>query len=396
MRTFFRLAGSVAVVAGTAAMLAMTGGQVLAATGAPESLAVSTGSNILTSVAVASNSNAWAVGWVAHGVPARTLVEHWNGKAWKVVPSPSPGGVTGQNDLYGVAVRSGAAWAVGQHWNGKVWQNLTEHWNGKAWQRVPSPNPGGSSRTSYLSGVAYVSRSQAWAVGDYSTKTSDQALIARWNGKAWKIVPSPRLAGSYLQGIAVVSPKDAWAVGSISAAKSGTKTLIEHWNGTAWKRVPSPSPGTTGQDLKSISATSSSNAWAVGWYDVGTTTKSLIVHWNGRSWKRVASPDLGGSVSYSALQGVTAASSSRAWAVGSYSPTIDTYRTLILRWNGRFWKPVTSPSPDPTTNNLWGVAMTSSAPPWAVGYSGSAGTQASTLTEHLTAGGWSQVASPSK
>jgi hypothetical protein len=397
MRTFFGLASGVIVATGAAAMLATTGGQALAATGTAVSPSISTGSNILTSVAVASSSNAWAVGWVAHGVPERTLIEHWNGKAWKIVPSPSPGGATGQSNLYGVDVRSSAAWTVGQYWNGKAWQTLTEHWNGKAWQRVPSPNPGGSSRTNYLSRVAYISRSQAWAVGDYSTKTSDQALIERWNGRAWKVVPSPRLPWSYLQGIAVLSPKDAWAVGSFSAAKAGNKTLIEHWNGKTWKRVPSPSPGSTAQDLKSITATSSSNAWAVGWYDVGTTTKSLILHWNGRSWKRVASPDPSGSVSYSELQSVTAASSSRAWAVGSYSPAIDTYLTLILRWNGRFWKPVKSPSPDPTHNTLWAVAMTRSAAPWAVGNAGpgTPGTSL-TLTEHLTAGGWSQVASPSK
>ena len=101
---------------------------------------------------------------------------------------------------------------------------------------------------------------------------------------------------------------------------------------------------------------SRSNAWAVGWYEVGTTVKSLILHWNGRSWKRVASPDPSGSVSYSGLEGVTAAPSSRAWAVGSYSPAVDSYRTLILPWNGRFCKPVPSPIPDPPSNILWAVA----------------------------------------
>jgi hypothetical protein len=318
----------------------------------PASPAISTGDNILTSVAVASDSNAWAVGSVAHGAAARTMVEHWNGKAWKLIPSPSPGGATGQSNLYGVAVRSSHAWTIGQYWNGKAWQTLTEHWNGKAWRRVPSPNPGGSARANYLSKVAYISRSQAWAVGDYSTKTHDQALIERWNGRTWKVVPTPRLAYSYLESIAVVSPNDAWAVGDFYTSKAGTKTLIEHWNGTAWKRVQSPSPGTSGQDLKAITVVSSSNAWAAGWYKVGTTVKSLILHWNGRAWRCVASPDPSGSVNYSALQGVTATSSSRAWAVGSYSPAIDTYRTLILRWNGRFWKPVTSPSPDPTSNTL--------------------------------------------
>jgi hypothetical protein len=176
MRTFFRLVGGVVVATSMAVMVATTGGQALAATGAAAP-ASTTGSNILTSVAVASGSNAWAVGWVASGNAAHTVVERWNGNAWKLVPSPSPGGTTGQSSLYGVAVRSSTAWAVGQYWNGKAFQTLTEHWNGTAWRRVPSPNPGGSARTNYLTHVAYISRSQAWAVGWYKVGTTIKSLI---------------------------------------------------------------------------------------------------------------------------------------------------------------------------------------------------------------------------
>jgi hypothetical protein len=70
----------------------------------------------------------------------------------------------------------------------------------------------------------------------------------------------PGPANSTLHGVAATSPASAWAVGS-----SGTsgRALIERWNGTAWKTVPSPSPA--GAGLVSVAATSASNAWVVGY-----------------------------------------------------------------------------------------------------------------------------------
>ena len=70
---------------------------------------------------------------------------------------------------------------------------------------------------------------------------SGKTLIERWNGAAWKQVPSPGPAGSLLSGVAAMSATNAWAVG-YTGTSSGAKTLILRWNGTAWKQVPSPSP----------------------------------------------------------------------------------------------------------------------------------------------------------
>jgi hypothetical protein len=88
--------------------------------------------------------------------------------------------------------------------------------------------------------------------------------------------------------------------------------LIEHWNGRAWKVVASPSPGSS-NFLNSVTVTSASNAWAVGFYEKNGKQKTLILHWNGRSWARAASPSPGDS---SELSGVTATGPSGLWAVG--------------------------------------------------------------------------------
>jgi hypothetical protein len=41
---------------------------------------------VLTGVAVLSHAYAWAVGYQGS---TKTLIEHWNGFSWKVVPSPN-------------------------------------------------------------------------------------------------------------------------------------------------------------------------------------------------------------------------------------------------------------------------------------------------------------------
>ena len=48
--------------------------------------------------------------------------------------------------------------------------------------------------------------------------------------------PEPR--GQRLSGVTATSASNAWAVGAITADPG--QTLIERWNGTAWMRVPSP------------------------------------------------------------------------------------------------------------------------------------------------------------
>jgi hypothetical protein len=105
-------------------------------------------------------------------------------------------------------------------------QNLIGHWNGTAWKQVPSPNP---LRENGLSGVAATSAANAWAVGG--------AVILHWNGTRWRQVRNPASTGGRLSAVASTSRTNAWAVGgSFNGVKEST--LIERWNGTTWKRVP--------------------------------------------------------------------------------------------------------------------------------------------------------------
>src|SRR5258708_28176140 len=76
--------------------------------------------------------------------------------SWTGVQPPNPS--LSVNSLSSVAVLSSCnAWAVGAYSNGTAGQTLIEHWNGSSWTQVASPNPGGSSQAHGLSPVATTS-----------------------------------------------------------------------------------------------------------------------------------------------------------------------------------------------------------------------------------------------
>jgi hypothetical protein len=285
----------------------------------------------LLDVAATSASNAWAVGHTGGtpGIPSRPMIEHWDGTAWKQVPSPQPGGDSSLVSIAAVSARS--AWAVGtagQRSGTCPCQGLIEHWDGTAWKRAPRLHQPGI----VFSAVAASSARNAWAVGDRRDKHGNvkQTVIEHWNGRAWKLVPSPDAKLISLNGVAAVSARSAWAVGLVSQQNGSDcqcRGIIEHWDGTAWKRVPSHAPA--GSNLFAVSPVSGHDAWAVGYHNA----KSLILHWNGTAWKQVPSV---ASPRSQALSDVTASSARSAWAVGGTNAGGGS--GLILHWDGTAWR----------------------------------------------------------
>ena len=74
-----------------------------------------------------------------------------------------------------------------------------------------------------------------------------------------------------LTSVDAISSNDAWAVGFYPANRPAgdvpstvnVLTLVEHWNGTAWSIVPAPD-ATKSDNLNSVSGDSSNDVWAVG------------------------------------------------------------------------------------------------------------------------------------
>jgi hypothetical protein len=369
------LAGTVAGLGPASASAEPASAACHAWTGAPPP-SPGTGDNTLNSVAVLSPCDAWAVGFDQDsGGLDQTLTEHWDGSAWTVVPSPDVAGL--DNILNGVRAESPTdIWAVGESAAGISAtgenvagisaatggaQPLILHWNGHTWAQVASPSPGTAA---VLQAVRTVSATDAWAVGSVAHGTTGQPLILRWNGHTWAQTASPHPgANGGLASVAAISASNAWAVGTFFNG-TANRSLILHWNGQKWAQVPSPNPSGPARNtfLNGVAAGSASGkAWAVGFYDNGTTDKTLVLAWNGKTWAQQATPSLGISV----LEAAATIGADNTWAVGVYDSGT-ARNSLILHWNGTAWARVASPNPG-SFNFLDAVGASSASNVWAVG-----------------------------
>jgi len=351
-------------------------------------------SNILIGATATSEDDVWAVGEFLNGVGSQTLIEHWNGSKWKVVPSPNPAGAQ-FSVLEGVAAVSGDdAWAVG----GFVpqGQTLIERWNGSKWKIVPSPNPAGAI-SSFFNSVSVVSEDDAWAVG--ATEDSSgilHTLIEHLDHDTWVIVnsPSPGPQSNFLQGVSAVSENDVWAVGDFVDSSNTEQTLIEHWNGSVWTVVPSSTP--VHGVLNGVAAVSKTSVWAVG---SNGAFETLTERWNGTSWNVVTSPNPLGN-RFSRFTAVTVAAKKNVWAVGDYVNSAGSELTLTEHWNGSAWSIISSPNPAGATSSaLNGAAAVpheaddEDGGVWAVGGDTLNGASF-TLIEHWNGVKWRIVHSP--
>lgn len=300
----------------------------------------------LQSVSVLTTSDVWAVGFTGYGQTA--VLQHWDGQSWTEQASPRPG------KLYGViALAANNVWAVGGYPESHTVRSLILHWDGASWSQIPSPNP--STFFNQFEAVSATSANNVWAVG-YSINPTTHAhygLTVHWDGARWSANANP---GVQLDGVATTTATNAWAVGA--------PANVLHWNGTSWAKQYSIG----GATLFDIAAPSSTYGWAVGELPLqGGKTQTLIVRWNGHSWTRIPSPNV--NVNYNTLFGVSATSATNAWAVGCYGngSSCAANNTLVLHWNGSTWTRVATPHPGATGNRLADVSALSPTAAWTVG-----------------------------
>lgn len=220
--------------------------------------------NDLNGIAAVSANDVWAVGTHGSGSLTRTQILHWDGSSWSIVPSPNQG--TRENFLLAVtAVSANDVWAVGHYFNttSSKSETLIEHWNGSSWSIVPSPNLANSHH--FFHGVAAVSATDVWAVG-YSLDGSFliRSLVEHWDGTSWSIVPSPNL--NQLQGVAAISANDVWIVGYDFTDEGDSRIQFAHWNGSIWSTVAGASPPGDSTRINDVEAVSSDDVWAAGYY----------------------------------------------------------------------------------------------------------------------------------
>lgn len=360
----------------------------------------------LTGVACVSPSDCWAVGRSDSGSADRTLIEHWDGATWTVAPSPNASRT--KDELAGVAcVSANDCWAVGDTFNNTngAYETLILHWDGATWSIVPSPNQ--ASMFNFLRSVSCVSATACWAVGDYykynpaTGGNVSQTLIEHWDGTSWKVLPSPNggdASHNFLTGVSCVSTSECFAVGTYMG-ESAYQTLITRWDGVSWKLVSSPGRSNTDDhQWTGVSCLSTSHCYAVGfaaspadssqsWY------RTLVGRWDGRTWSLVPSPNASTTL-HNELNAVACRSDSDCWAVGTYGSNASGRDTLVERWDGTSWTVVESPNTvSARSDRLLGVSCAAAADCMAVGFDEGGGTT-HTLAERWNGTAWSIENSP--
>jgi hypothetical protein len=275
----------------------------------------------LNGVSCVSPTNCTAVGefyQTATG-PQLTLIERWNGTAWRVEPSPSIGRDSTLDSVSCPSVSS--CTAVGSliaGWNGVRWtvelrsspfvavscaapsscmavgvtsggQPESGHWDGTSWKLEPMPRPRHPAQSITLAAVSCAGPSFCLAVGDYSygvgampsSTSRDKTLAERWNGSSWRVIGSVDVARwNQLSAVSCTSPRACTAVGSSASQQFA---LAERWDGSTWKAQHVPDLNPTGYTrLTAVSCSTGSACMAAGTYNGGIAL--IAESWNGAAW----------------------------------------------------------------------------------------------------------------
>ena len=188
----------------------------------------------LNAVTALSSSDAWAVG--GDSGTGQTVVEHWDGHSWTLVPTPPINGY-----LAGVAaVAADDVWVVGEDFSDNA--PLLEHWDGHAWSTATVFDPFPSVEILLTDVQRVPGTARLWAVGPF---VSYQFAGGTWTYR--------QMAGfADVGSLTIPAAGDVWAVGG-----SGTGGITEHFTGNAWHKF-----FTKGVYLAQVGSVSPSDIWA--------------------------------------------------------------------------------------------------------------------------------------
>jgi hypothetical protein len=326
--------------------------------------------NNLTGVSAASTTDAWAVGAYdpSGSNVLATLAQHFDGIRWTAFPLPNVG--VQENVLLGVSMPStGKAWAVGYFVSGEFQQQtLIEHFDGTVWSVVPSPSPG--TLQNILYGVAAISDSDVWAVGtEQDASGLFHTLTEHWNGSSWSVVNAVDAGqdGNQFYAVKDIGSNNVYAVGQQAGAGFPSQALIEHWNGNTWSVVSSPADASASALPLGMTATASSLT-VVGQQETDTAPYTTYVAAGAPGALSIqATPNAGAGEND--LFAAARAADGSTWAVGwDIDPTTGNHNPLVLQGINGVWSLV--PSPGFAAGSDSGFAAITAIPGgglWAVG-----------------------------
>src|SRR5215472_3903491 len=220
------------------------------------------------------------------------------------------------------------AWAVGaEHETSlNVGVPLILHWNGSRWSKATVK---GLTGPGDLFSVTAPSRRDAWVLGTDAAGT----VLLHWNGANWRRIPFPGEAVDQVTSVAAAASGQAWLAGSQPTGTGGFAVLVERWNGSTWHKVAT---GIRGEYiLNSIHVSRAGDVWTAGSASAG----SIVARWNTRSWTAKSVPSLTNT------NDVLGVSGKDIWVVGGIiNGQAGIYAAYIAHWNGVAWTVLNMPA----------------------------------------------------
>jgi hypothetical protein len=315
------------------------------------------------------------------------------GAGWRVFASvslPHKSVLLGNIDV----VSAGDAWVAGIVNDGERGQAaLLAHWNGSAWRQVALP-AGDASRLAGVIPLVVVGASpgrNAWVFGQFGRYLRLRA--GHWTLGSIPSIPKETI----IDQAAVFGPSDVWAfglraIGSVSRGNLEFLPFAARFDGRTWTRVTIP--GRASDGAFTVSVVSARDMWALEGTvtpDSGIYAKPRVLHWNGRSWRPVAIQPRrpkGGT-----LTTILATGPDNVWVGGSRQDVKTGSTELVLHWNGRSWISADPPAL-PTEQGYYAGSMTPDGNGgfWLLGTSYASALSGPARVWHYSGGTWSAPA----
>ncbi|MQY03953.1 hypothetical protein [Actinomadura macrotermitis] len=195
-------------------------------------------------IGASAANNVWVTGPRSDSGVERVL--QWNGTKWRahdLAPSFMADGVLtfGPKDT----------WVHG------LGKDHARHWNGTAWRD--------HALGLFPRAISGIGSRDLWAVG-FDRQRAEPA-VAHWNGTSWRRLPLPKIpnlargeVAPALRDVVALSGRNVWAVGTVYVTDKGrtvSRALLAHWNGTAWKTAL----GANGTGYTDVEADGAGGIW---------------------------------------------------------------------------------------------------------------------------------------
>jgi len=268
---------------------------------------------------------------------------------WKIKGSLNPG--TSGNYLYDVSCEpsTSVCTSVGKSTSSGVDSPIALRWNGLSWSEQVAAKKSGATHTR-LFGVDCPSETRCLAVGNHQSSEGASVLSEIWNEGKWSVqttpLPSESTASEFV-AIGCNSTATCTAVGS--ATIGGVKTAVaERWTSPTWALSTIPIPeGAKSSQLDGVDCLWSNFCVAVGRYTNSSgSIKSLVEFWNGTEWSIQTVTDPVGAAQSTLLDVSCSPTPNRCTAVGGWKNSAYEQFTLAYRFNGvSTWTLQSTPNP---------------------------------------------------